>query len=468
MIKDSAVTLDPTQVASWPTASHEQLLRLPQAAVEQAQREALVARFETLRPTVAALDKLADRQGVGGLDGGDPFADVVPILFDHRVYKSYPLSLIERRQFDRLTAWMDRLTAHDLKAVPLDGLGSVDAWLDRLDESGMVIGHSTGTTGKLSFIPRSRTEWPAWSAAHFVAMEAAMGVDPRTVTLPSFSSGYRSGHQMMTKMSRLFAEQQAGGDAARHILHDYKLSSDLLSLAARLQAAEEAGELDDLQIDKRILEERRELIEASSNRDEDMRKWFATLIEEFRGQRVRIGGTTADLVRLALAGKAEGLRCEFSSDSFLMAGGGMKGYKDAPKDWEGLVKEFFGVDRILSMYGMSECMGTAPLCTAGYFHFFPHTIPIVLDEQARPLPRQGVQTGRMALFDLLAETYWGGFISGDKVTAHWDGDCACGWTGPRIERHIVRFGELAGGDDKITCAGTAKTYGDFMDYVSGV
>ncbi|HMK85902.1 MAG TPA: hypothetical protein VK437_08095, partial [Steroidobacteraceae bacterium] len=32
----------------------------------------------------------------------------------------------------------------------------------------------------------------------------------------------------------------------------------------------------------------------------------------------------------------------------------------------------------------------------------------------RSLPRTGVQQGRMVLFDLLAETYWGGFISGDK------------------------------------------------------
>jgi hypothetical protein len=113
-------------------------------------------------------------------------------------------------------------------------------------------------------------------------------------------------------------------------------------------------------------------------------------------------------------------------------------------------------------------MGTAPLCSQNYYHFMPHTVPILIDAEARELPRAGVQTGRLALFDLLAETYWGGFISGDQVTMHWDEDCACGWKGPRIEKTITRFAEMEGGDDKITCAGSAQAYNEFMDYVSQV
>jgi hypothetical protein len=459
-----AATLDPEDVAAWTQQSHEELFAHSREAVDEAQREALIRRFRALRPSVEALGKLADRQEVTSVEEID---DVVPVLFDHRVYKSYPISLIEKRRFPRLTAWLDRLTTHDLLKVPLDGLDSVDGWLTRLDESGMIIGHSTGTTGKLSFIPRSQAEWPAWRNAHFVAMTAALGVDLRQVRIPQFSAGYRSGHQMMTKMGRLMGAAQAGGNESRVTLYDYPLSSDLLSLAGRLQAAEENGELDKLEIDPKLLEERRALIEASQHRDDDLQRWFTKLVDEYRGQRVRIGGTGADLVRLAMKGREAGVRCEFAPDSILMTGGGMKGFKEAPAEWRDLLKEFFGVDRLASMYGMSECMGTAPKCSEEYYHFPPYTIPIVLDEDAQPLPRQGVQTGRLALFDLLAETYWGGFISGDRVTIHWDYDCPCGWTGPRVSDDIVRFGELEGGDDKITCAGTAKAYNDFMDYVSG-
>ena len=84
------------------------------------------------------------------------------------------------------------------------------------------------------------------------------------------------------------------------------------------------------------------------------------------------------------------------------------------------------------------------------------------------LPRKGVQTGRYAFFDLMPETYWGGFISGDQVTIHWEEDCPCGWKGPRIGPVDYPFPEMEGGDDKITCAGTAQAYNEFMDFVSQV
>ncbi|MFV8047926.1 hypothetical protein [Mycobacterium sp. 48b] len=450
-------------MAAWTEQPYEDLLALSGSDVEGVQRQALAHRFDTLRPSVEALDKLASRQGVDTVAQID---DVVPVLFDHRVYKSYPLSLVEKRQFPRLSAWLDRLTSHDLRSIPLDGVDSVDGWLARLDEHGMIMGHSTGTTGKLSFIPRSRQEWPAWCNAYFECMRATVGVDLRKVQIPSIATGYRSGHQMMTKMGALFAAESAGGDANRHMLYDYPLSSDLLSLAGRLHAAEERGELDQLEIDPRILQERQHLIEAARHRDEDMQNWFAKLAVEFRGQRVMVGGTAADLVRLAMKGKGEGVVADFGPDSILVSGGGMKGFKDAPDNWRELLMDFFNANRIRSMYGMSETMVNAPQCEAGFFHVLPYVIPIILDEEANPLPRHGVQTGRMALYDLLAETYWGGFISGDKVTVHWD-SCECGWNSPRVAPDIVRFSDIVGGEDKITCAGTAKAYNDFMDYVSG-
>jgi hypothetical protein len=91
------------------------------------------------------------------------------------------------------------------------------------------------------------------------------------------------------------------------------------------------------------------------------------------------------------------------------------------------------------------------MCSNGFFHFLPHTVPVMIDQDGVVLPRDGVHTGRLGLFDLLAESYWGGFMSGDRVTMYWDYECGCGWNGPRVDRDIARFAELEGGDDdKIT------------------
>jgi hypothetical protein len=466
MSETAHAVLDAANPSSWSAVSFETLFALPKDEVEEAQRLALARRFETLRPQVAALDNLASRQGVDRLDA---IADAPPVLFDHRVYKSYPLNLIEKRRFGRLTEWLQRLTTHDITSVPVDGATSVDSWLDVLDESGMLVCHTTGTTGKLSFLPRSRTEWPAWSNAYFEVRRALTGVDFRSEEIPSFTTGYRGGHSLGAKLGLLISEAQPGSDADRHFLYDFALSADLISLAARLQTAEDQGELEELDLDPRLLEEREQLIERGRTRESDLQRWFFRLANDYRGQRVSIGGNFSDLIRLALKGRELGIVCEFDPGSMLLTGGGMKGYKDAPADWEALIKEFFGVNRIDSLYGMSECMGFAPRCEKGFYHFLPFTLPMVLDEDFAELPREGVQTGRMALFDLLAETYWGGFISGDQVTIYWDYACECGWKGPRIDANIARYAELEGAqDDKLTCAGTADAYNAFMDYVAEI
>jgi hypothetical protein len=461
----AAISLLPTHPGSWVEFPFEKLMQLPRKEREALQLAAMQHRFKQMKDTVASLERLVERQGVQEINS---IADALPLFFDHRVYKSYPISLIENRDFAKLTAWMNRLTMHDLLKVDLSGLKTLDEWLTRLESYGMMIGHSTGTTGKLSFIPRSRVEWPAWQEAYNSSSLATTGVDSTKEFIPTFFPGYRGGHHMMLKMLNLFSVPAAGGPEHWHTLYPTDVSSDLMSLAGRMQAAEDKGELAKLGLDPALLQKRDEMIAQGRRRTQDMEAWFFKLIEEFRGKRVKINGTFSDLTRIAVSGKAKGLKCSFAPGSFILSGGGMKGYKEAPPDWEDQIKQFFGIDKMYSNYGMSECMGLATMCSCGFFHFAPYTIPIVLDKDAKELPREGVQTGRLALFDLLAETYWGGFISGDQVIMHWDDNCDCGWKGPRVERTITRFAEMEGGDDKITCAGSAQAYNEFMDYVMQV
>ncbi len=101
------------------------------------------------------MKKLADRQGV---DTIDRIEDILPVCFDHRVLKNYPIQIIENRDFAKLTIWLDKLTAHDLTRIDLSGLKTIEEWLGRLEAFGMLVTYSSGTTGKLSFVPRSYDE----------------------------------------------------------------------------------------------------------------------------------------------------------------------------------------------------------------------------------------------------------------------------------------------------------------------
>jgi hypothetical protein len=465
-VNERTGVLDAARPSSWSSIPFEELFTLSKEEVEDAQREAISRRFATLRPQIAALRNLAELQGVERVAG---FDDVVPVLFDHRVYKSYPAHLVEQRQFGRLTGWLRRLTVHDITDVAVADITSVDAWLSRLSErTPLSVGHTTGTNGKLSFIPRSDDEWLAFSDAHFDEWRALSGYDFRKETMPRFSLGYRRTHYWLgAKLSARLAEADAGGVENRP--YQFALSADLLSLAARLRTAEERGELKNLDIDPRVLEERAQLIEQGRRRKEDLQRWFDNLAEAHRGQRVRISGSTPDMVQLALQGRERGMVCSFAEGSVLHSGGGMKGFKDAPPDWEQLLTDFFAINHRCARYAMTECLSGAPRCDKGFYHFLPYWVPILLDENFQAVPREGTRTGRLAFVDLLADSYWGGFITGDRVTIYWDYDCDCGWRSPRIDGDIVRFAELLGTqDDKLTCAGITNAYNEFMDYVAAI
>ena len=300
------IELDPEDVAGWADQPFESLFALSAADAAGPQLEALSQQFDRLRHACVG----AGRAGVtpGSRPDRELSRSAAPLLFDHRVYKSYPISLIEKRQFDRMTTWLQRLTTHDLGAIPLDGVRSVDDWLDRLDEHGMIMLHSTGTTGKLSFFPRSRDEWPGWQSAFF---ESITGRAPESIAAPRRSRPSIPGTARGTRPARrcrgCSARRPPGARQGRHCpLRLRDLLRPAVAGGAAAQTAEERGELDKLDIDPQLLEERAKLIEAGRNRDQDLERWFTKLAEEYRGQRVRINGVTADLIQLGAQGSRAG------------------------------------------------------------------------------------------------------------------------------------------------------------------
>src|SRR5262249_6902799 len=106
------------------------------------------------------------------------------------------------------------------------------------------------------------------------------------------------------------------------------------------------------------------------------------------------------------------------------------------------VRDTFGADDANSFafsWGMSEINGSVRRCPSGHYHFPPTSIPFQLDVQTgRPLPRAGTQTGRLAMLELISEDNWGGMVSGDVATIHWDRDCTCGRHGPLMDPDSIR------------------------------
>ncbi|HLY54570.1 MAG TPA: hypothetical protein VKS60_03370, partial [Stellaceae bacterium] len=170
---------------------------------------------------------------------------------------------------------------------------------------------------------------------------------------------------------------------------------------------------------------------------------------------------------VAARSRGEPRRAVFSDDSVLQTGGGAKGMVP-PADWKEVVAAFFGTKIVMS-YGMTELNGFSLQCDHGRYHVPPWVILTLLDpETSRPLPGNGVRTGRAAYFDISMQGAWGGLITGDRVTADWDTSCACGRSSIHLAMDVERYSALQGGNDKITCAATPTAHAEAMDYLVGL
>ena len=100
---------------------------IPRSELEPLQREAMSRRFSDHRQTIEMVRNLADRLEIKEVM---EFDDIVPLFFAHTAFKSYPAALLDKKRFDLMTSWLQKLTPKDLTKVDCEGCDSIEEWLD--------------------------------------------------------------------------------------------------------------------------------------------------------------------------------------------------------------------------------------------------------------------------------------------------------------------------------------------------
>lgn len=437
--------------------------QLPRQEIEAMQLAALQQRFGSLRDRVAVLKAAADEQGI------DEFAslqDGARLLFPHTVYKSYPVSLLERNRFDQMTKWLSRLTTVDLSAADVSDCDGIDAWLEALERStGLSVTHSSGTSGTMTFLPRTSDGYRIMSDVFGMTSRDFNGLDDEARNEPwhTFYLGFKGGRSHAGRAAGWALDNFATSPEYFHTLYDVDMSSDVMFIAARVRRGEARGELSQLEISPALRARQAEFEETQRNAAHALERTFEQLLS-LRGERVYIGGMNGALTELAQKGLAMGHRDLFGDNCIVQCGGGNKGGK-LPDNWEELCLEFTGADRIGQYYGMTEVTMITSKCSEGHYHVPPWVITYVLDpETGRLLDQEGVQTGRAGFFDLVPQSHWGGFATGDEITAD-RSPCPCGRTTVHLHSPIQRLSEKQGGDDKITCAAADDAHAAAIDFL---
>jgi hypothetical protein len=453
------------------TLSSETLFDLDWAEVRELQFHLMKRRFEEMRPRIRVLDRLAEDLAI------DSFArpeDATPLFLPHTMYKSYAASSIEKGNYEKMTTWLSGLTPHDLSQVDTSACDSLETWLDTLEANTPLRPIcSSGTSGKISVFPRGQRE-ADYKLNNFLQVHSGYRSEP--------DSGLTTGeveyfcpwpvatgrHNMPAHFKALRETVFARHPERMHILGKGHWDVDMLWLSGRLRAAEAKGELGALKLTPALERIRDKLKIQQAGAQEDVEAFIEELFVGARGKRIFLQCPYGQMIPLAQEAKKRGLTAQFDANSYILAGGrsGSKGTV-FPDDWFEQCKAAFDFP-YQETYGMTESTGSARLCAGGHFHVSPWVAIFQLDpDTSAPLAQQGTQTGRLALFDTLPTSYWGGLITGDRVTINWDGGCSCGRNGPYVHNDVVRYSNLRD-DDKVTCSKSPDAYEKAVELALGV
>jgi hypothetical protein len=407
--------------------------------------DAMDRRFQECRGRIPILEQLAERAGIDAIRSLD---DVVPLLFAHTAYKSYPESFVRRGQWDRMNVWLDTLSKRPVDKIDTRGVSDADDWLERLHAAGHPVFTTSGTSGKHSFINQSPVDVEFSKKA---LMPDGIETDR---SRPVFVLGPRRAPNRASAFFAYLAEVCGRPGSVYFLTEDVLRITELSQLTAlRKRIADGVAVPSEIAAFERAVKERTE------RSSQLMARMIDAILDHLHEPSV-IVGLTPQLWSVVQAARQRGLSdgC-FHPDTVIVSGGGAKGL-NLPEDHVEQMMRFMGLglDRFTQGYGMQEASTGGRMLEWGRYTFPGWIATLILDDTGQRLigRGEGVVTGRMAIFDLSIDGRWGGIVTGDRVTVDFS-PSPKGRRAPAVLQ-IARYSELQGGDDKLTCAGTIDAF----------
>ena len=429
----------------------DQAFNTPAAALDP---QRIAAAQELFAERVEQIPLLAKRAADAGIKEIRSYHDIVPLLFAHTVYKSYPPAFFAKGRWDAMLKWLQTLSVADLSNVDVSGVTDVDHWLERLWSAGHAVLCTSGSSGKVSFLTHTFAD-RARKTRHIKHTQAWPFTQP-TKAREVFWFGPMVGRNSAVEMG-ITNEENWGIPGCTHALDQQPLLIADVSRSAAMRTRIAAGTA--------TPEEIASFEAVQAEKGAAARAEIATLIDELldmRHEPLFIYGLWAQHLMVRDRARERGIPDgDFNPQTVLFPAGGIKGL-NIPADYREQVTRFYGSLIQIGTYGMTEMAQLMPRCEARCYHVPPGLILLLLDAAGERLLTgadavDGKLTGRVGFLDLLYEGRWGGLISGDKATLDMAERCACGRAGPVLLDTIARYAQT-GEEDHIGCAGTIDAY----------
>jgi hypothetical protein len=419
--------------------------------VPQTTIDAIDRNFQQQRDKVAVLRQRAAAQNTDRVRALD---DLVPLLFPHTVYKSYPAQLVDNGRWPMMNRWLETLSTHKIN-VDVAGVADVDGWLARLAAAGHFVAPSSGTSGKSSFIDKTGPDIDAIMKNHVATLAAAGVAADKSWHVVSLSPV--SANIVATRMRDLLDANFARPDnlPAPKAPPETEGPLAFMSRMIRMRRAMAEGTASPDEI--AALKQEQDRRAAETNRQLE---FIVDRVLERRSEKMLFGSMMAFAWRFVEALRARGIKPgDITGENVIYMAGGTKGVELPPNHIE-QIQAMLNITpaRFVQLYSMQEINLAMWKCAAERYHAPDDLVLMVLDEPGEKLAPiiDGQVDGRAAFFDLTVEARWGGIISGDYIRADYR-TCPCGRPGPTVFPDITRYMNKVDGD-KISCAGTMDAY----------
>jgi hypothetical protein len=413
----------------------------------------LAAINERFQDRVGKIKLLQNRAETGGITEVREMADVVPLLFAHTAYKSYPESWLTDKKWGRMGRWLDTVSTHRVQSIDTQGIDNLDEWLQRLGDAGHHVSCSSGTTGKCAMMNATDADLVFGGRALLQAIRWAGLAPNRDRYMVGLGQVAKSPRNMAT--GRPMAEAFSPPDAPPFMPNVPPITIGGITDMVVMRKKIAAGTAKPAEVARFEAEaaERDKAVESAIQQ-------AAEVLINNRQRKLHITGMFGPMYRVAELVRARGFTGKDFCPNTGFIGGGLKRVQ-LPANYREFVFETLNLapERLCQAYGMQELNTTAVRCKQGRYHMAPWMMLLLLDESGDHLIEpvdHGELEGRAAFFDLSLEGRWGGVISGDKIRATW-APCACGNRSPSVNEDIQRYADMSGGD-KIACAGTIDAY----------
>lgn len=424
---------------------------IPPADLRSRQVEAINERFQD---RVGKIKLLQNRAEEGDVAEVRTMADVVPLLFAHTAYKSYPESWLAESKWDRLGKWLDTVSTNRVPQLDTSNVKGLDDWLNLLVENDHYVSCSSGTTGKcammnattadLQFAGKDLLKSVIWAGL-------APDHDRRTISMGQVASTPKN---RIAGRSMVEAFIRPGEAPFAPNVPPITIGGITEMVVLRKKIADGTAQPSEIAHYEDQARTREDAMESSVQQ-------AAEAIIANRDVPLFLMGLYGPLYRVAEIVREKGFSGKDFQPNAMFISGGLK-RAQVPDNYKQIIYDTFNLadERICHTYGMQELNTNAVRCSAGRYHLPPWMILLLLDESGENLiepPAGGGEIeGRAGFVDLSLQGRWGGVISGDKVRATWD-PCACGNRSPSVHQDISRYADTAAGD-KIACSGTIDAY----------